>query len=228
MSNSPQAVLRALQFPAYSHNSIKDVRPGSTFELFVPKTDSQRQAFEAAKKIAESIVRNADSYASGMSPLASAKLLMLDGPPGVGKSHLIEAIINYVATHAPQACGAIYLSRYNFTHEHLSDGYDYEHKPIVFLDDLYVEHVDPRRMHIATDLRAMSSWIKTLYEKRVLCVMSSNFSMTQHVFPRVAQADTIGRIASRVAELLKTAGEIHVDGPDHRASAEAPADPFSF
>lgn len=147
--------------------------------------------------------------------------MVLHGAPGTGKTHLLESIVNHVAEYSPQALKGVYLSRYNFTHEHLSEGYAYGDSPIVLLDDLFVQYQKLSELHPVTDLRALSYWIKTLYERRVLCVISSNFPFKDGLMPRVESIDQQGRMKSRVAELLRTGFEIEVVGPDGRNDVEA-------
>lgn len=79
----------------------------NTFENFVYGV-CNRMAYEAALSVAESSASK--SYNKSLNPL------FIYGPAGLGKTHLLHAIRNYVGAHAPQI-KALFLTSETFTNE---------------------------------------------------------------------------------------------------------------
>lgn len=203
-------------------NRITDVRPDSTFDKFVPQTDSQRDAMTAMQTIADQLVAASDYITeSGISsPFNAASMFVLAGGPGRGKTHLLESVINEVGQKAPGVLSKMYLCR-NKLYSAMAGGLVYEGMfddcPIVLLDDLFSNVSSPSKLHPSTEIAPLMNFIAWCYEKRVLTIATSNFSFLEEILPRIKQADPVGRIYSRCQEVMVAhAGEVVIDGPDYR------------
>lgn len=111
-SNDPQTVLPGFTAPA---EEVKKPRPDTedkrnTFENFI-YGNCNRMAYQAAKSVAEAASRR--DYSSSLNPL------FIYGPSGLGKTHLLHAIRNYVNDHS-KTTRAVFLTSEAFTNELIS------------------------------------------------------------------------------------------------------------
>lgn len=199
-------------------NQIHAVRPGSTFELYKPASPAQTEAHIQLQRLADGIVAKQDTVLAEEHPWPKAKLIFLWGPPGAGKTHLVEAVVNRVREKAPRLVKQrrIYLSRYSFTLEHIASVSTYDGAPIVIIDDIWAEYTSLNRLNDATDVRCFMGFVASIYDRRTFVLVTSNFPIKDGILGAVRRVDKIGRTTSRLAELLAGSGEIHLDGPDHR------------
>ncbi len=212
-----------------SNNLISQVRPSSTFNSFEKYDPEQEKFVQVVKRLADQIVAKADAICTQPYPFEHARLLIFWGEPGVGKTHLIEALVNHVKQAAPQVLAKMYLARENFTHANLSSTGSYGNAPIVIIDDLFAESHGLDQLHDATDIRCFMEFIKKMYEERRLIIITTNFAFKEGIVERVKKVDKVGRIVSRLNEILSRSGEFEFSGEDYRdrlakanlASAEA-------
>lgn len=201
-------------------NLVDQVRPMSTFENFEVYDDRQREAVDNLTRLADSIVEKQAAVAASEYPFAAAKIVFLWSPPGRGKTHLVEAIVNRVRQRAPKIVHArrLYLSRYNFTYLHQVGADTYGKAPIVVNDDMYSEYQSASDLHQATDVPALMRWVASVYERRTLSICTSNFPLMRGIAEVVRRVDKQGRVLSRLEEMLANSGEIELPGRDYRST----------
>lgn len=87
--------------------------------------------------------------------------------------------------------------------------------PIIVFDDVYCD-----RNAIAEidnfDIKSFMELTMLAYERRALVIMSSNFPLKAALMDRVARVDKLGRVVSRLKEMMSLSGELVIDGPDYR------------
>ncbi|QQG36231.1 MAG: hypothetical protein HYS17_00105 [Micavibrio aeruginosavorus] len=214
-------------------NQIQDIRPGSTFSNYAPQNENQKTAASNLRALAQSFVDNKALFAGGAaalspsfghvakpSPFPDGMIIFLHGTSGTGKSHLIEAVINQLKDDAPEILPSIYFYRGKL-HYPVLDGsdnmhLDYERKPIIVVDDLFADKQSLQQAD-SSDYKTLSTFLTMVYEKKCLAVMSSNFSLADELLPFLQRHDRIGRITSRVQELVGGRGfSVDTSGPDYR------------
>ncbi len=198
-------------------NCVGAARPGSTFERYEPETAAQREAHIQFQRLADGLIANEAAILASEHPFPAAKLIFLWGAPGTGKTHLVEAIINRVRHRAPKLLLAnkLYLARKDFTLEHVAMVSTYERAPVVIVDDMWNTHASVDRLH-SVDVQCFSDFVFSIYERRTLVLVTSNFPIMAGILPIVKQYDPAGRAVSRLSELLAGSGEMHLEGPDYR------------
>lgn len=201
-------------------NLTNDPRETSTFESFVT-TEKNEQLVRALKQIAEQLASHPEKAAEAY-PFSAARLIVLHGKPGRGKTHLVEAFI--------QALGKDWRKRTMYSNKSLTTLYSYEELTtsprIIVLDDVY-----SRASHLSNIsdfefdyfLRAMM----TVYEQRQLMILTTNFHLSE-LIARIRSKDTIGRVFSRVQEMSRNALSLELQGEDYREvlATQAPDDWF--
>ena len=199
-------------------NQIGNIRAGSTFAGYIPHTDEQKAALAAFKGLAEQLVAAASGFKPGVNPLSNASLFTMVSGPGTGKTHLMEAMLNYIRENSPELLKHIYLFRDNFTHATMTavGDYSFDGKPIIFIDDLFSEHQSVNSLHPATEITGAMNFLSYAYENRCLVVITCNFPFVSGILPRIQERDKVGRIYSRCQEMFASAGEFHIKGPDYR------------
>lgn len=198
------------------NNSISQVRPKSTFDDFEPSTPERQKLLSVMQGLAAQMVDKRSKIAKEKYPFDAAKLIILWGKPGRGKTHLIEALINRLRVEAPELLQKIFLSREDFTLMNIAGLHSYDNLPIIILDDLFVRHQDVSQLHPATDIEIFMKFIMKIYDERRLVIVTTNFPFKDGILRRVREVDKIGRVASRLDEILSKSGEIEVQGEDFR------------
>lgn len=204
---------------AFDRNEVRNIRPDSRFDTYVPKTDSQRDAMHTMKKLAQSLVDLQDVFKTSTNPFSKAAFFVLSGGPGLGKSHLLEALIHEVEESAPNVLDHMFLLRESFT-LHTIGGVGsstFDRRPIVLIDDLFSQHPSVDKLCPATDIKGLAQYIAYAYENRVVTIATCNFPFIDSILPKIKESDPVGRITSRCAEVITAnSGELTMDGPDHR------------
>ncbi len=217
-------------------NQIQDIRPDCTFENYRPQNDNQTAAAKNLGSLAQSLVDNRTMFppaptsrafgaAARPSPFPNGMIVFLHGTPGTGKSHLVEALVNKLKADAPEVAQDIYFYRGDL-HYPILDGsdnlhLDYGHKPIIVADDLFSQKQSLSDAN-SSDYKSLSAFMTMVYEKRCLVIMSSNFSLAEELVPFLRQHDTVGRITSRMEELIGGRGfSVDTSGPDYRSKIAA-------
>lgn len=190
-------------------NYITQARPTSSFDAFEKSNKSLTVAFETMKNLAAEICQKSETILNENYPFDNARLLILHGKAGRGKTHLAEALINHIKEKQPSLLTHIFLSRTNFTHDNMAFACKYNGCPIIIIDD--IEELHPR-----TDIEAIMNFIKMIYEKRCLVIITSNFPIKGKILKKIKEIDKVGRIASRLKELLSYSGELELKGDDYR------------
>lgn len=200
----------------YSDNKISQVRPGSTFEAFEVYDPEQQKVVDLLTKVADQLVARADRVARDEFPFDNGKVLFLWSEPGFGKTHLVEAFVNRVKAARPELLKRMVLSRGRFYFDFQINDNPYG-VPIVIVDDMFHDKQSVADLHPATELASFMKFVTMVYERRVLAIVTSNFSLLQGgIVDRVKAVDKVGRIVSRMEELLSASGEIHLSGKDFR------------
>ena len=197
-------------------NAVKQVRPNSTFENFEKLNKELESLAEKLQKLVDSIIAKGEQVLVSRYPFADAKLIILWGKPGRGKTHLVEAFINAIAKRDPRLLSRIYLSRYNFTYENIAGVHSYDDLPIIVIDDIFANHQSIDELHPATDIASFMAFVQMIYEDRRLVIMTGNFPFRNGILEKVRAVDKTGRVLSRMQELMASAGEIEVVGDDYR------------
>ncbi len=197
-------------------NVIGQVRPNSTFENFEVLNDGLGSLVGNLQKLAGGIIAKSEHILALRNPFADAKLIILHGKPGRGKTHLVEALINALAKGDPRLLSRVYLSRYDFTMENIAGVHHYDNLPIVVIDDIFASHHSINELHPATDIKSFMSFVKMIYEDRRLVIVTGNFPFKDGILEKVRLEDKTGRVLSRMQELMASAGEIEVIGDDYR------------
>ncbi len=158
-----------------SDNCIKQVRPNSTFNNFIldQATSTQRLAHDTFKKLANRLA-NHPPLLEYQYPFDNAQLFVLAGPPGTGKTHLIEALINEVTTENPELIDRIFLYRGVRLLIYLTHDFIYKRYPIVIVDDLLFGYNSLNDVDHSAISELMEA-IQIIYECRNLVIFTSNF-----------------------------------------------------
>ena len=147
-------------------NKIRQVRPSATFENFKADTAERKQLLAYFKKIAEELVKHSDAFIREEYPLDHARMIILHGKPGRGKTHLIEALINYIRLNAPQLLSRIFLSRSDFTSDNLTFANKYGGLPIIVIDDIYSDEQSIDDLHPSTDIDSFMKFVMHIYDSK--------------------------------------------------------------
>jgi len=206
-------------------NEIEKVNPAHTFTAYQPSTPEQEKVLHAMQAIADELVLNAREFERATSPLKYGALWILSGATGLGKTHLMESIVNAVSRQSPDLLSQIYLARGNFVGNCLLGVADYtfDKKKIILMDDVFAEYGSVDQFK-STDATALANIITYLYESRTLCVMTSNFAFKDVLLPLIQKYDPVGRAVSRARDLLSNAAELVLTGEDYRLIRAAARD----
>jgi DNA replication protein DnaC len=200
-------------------NHIRDIRPDSTFESYEPINEEQERARAALQDLASKLSESApDGTQLNLSRFRKGALLVLSGTVGTGKTHLLESFANTLINNRPDLANSMFFSCGDFLGTFSTQKFvpaTVDNKSIILIDDVFsnrktVDDLD----HI--DVQSISSLMTFLNEDRRLCVMTTNFPFTLGIGGQIKKYDPVGRISSRCAELLATAGEFDTSGPDYR------------
>lgn len=197
-------------------NVIKEVREESTFANFKAKNATQRRVLGRLQTLAEGIIERAEDILTKEYPFSYGQMIFIWGPPGRGKSHLVEAIVNHIRQNKPELLGKIYFSKSNFTHANMCFAEDYDNLPVVVIDDIFSKVNSASNLHPRTDGGALMNFSQEVYERRKLAIITSNFPLQGEIMKLIADSDETGRISSRLNELLANSGEIELRGIDYR------------
>lgn len=199
----------------YHENMVGQARPTSTFENWRTTTAKQQQLKDDLQRLTDGLLARAEQIKRETWPFDHARLIILWGKPGRGKSHLVEAVINHIKVHDPDLLQRVWLARENFAIANLVP-FSYGDRPIVIIDDLWSEKNSLDELHPATDIRAFMDLVTRFYEERRLILLTSNFPLRRGIVEKVRETDQTGRVLSRLQEMIAHSGEIQVTGPDHR------------
>lgn len=201
----------------YDDNKIAQVRPGSTFENFEVYDPAQQRVVDLLKGVADQLLGRASQVLNSEFPFDNGKVLFLWSKPGFGKTHLVEAFINRVKEGNPKLLRRMVLSRGRFYFDYQLCNSPYG-VPVVVIDDMFHDKQSVQDLHPRVELASFMKFVTDIYERRALVIVTSNFPMLKGgIVERVAQVDTVGRIVSRMHELLACSGEINLSGKDFRA-----------
>ncbi len=164
-----------------------------SFEGYIPKNESQKRALYVAKRVVE--LYNSSDFQSNPQPA----IVIFSGPPGVGKTHLLESIRGGVNTSSSS-----------------------DSSPPIFIDDLFSKHTElTGREHSESKqpLIEFGKKIMGLYESGSLLIATSNFTL-EKIITELNMVDTIGRASSRLNEMASRGADVPISGEDHRTSEQ--------
>jgi DNA replication protein DnaC len=208
-----------MTFFGYTYNRIGEVRPSSTFASFKTygeHAQRQQQIANDLMALADQVVSAAPLFATERCPFPHAQMFFLYSGPGRGKSHLVEAIINWIKEKAPQMLPRVALSRSRFMVD-ISVPDPYGDCPLVIIDDLFADKSSLDEIG-DYEISKIITFIMGIYERRQLVIITSNFPMMEGLLPKIREADPLGRVVSRAMEILSSSGEIELPGDDYRRS----------
>ncbi len=202
----------------YTDNKIDQVRPGSTFEAFEIYDPEQQKVVDLLKRVADQLIGLTERVLNEEFPFDNGKVLFLWSKPGFGKTHLVEAFINRVKAANPELLTRMFLSRGSFRKDFDYDIYPYgTGTPVVIIDDMFHDMQSVNQLHPSLELASFMRFITQIYDRRVLAIVTSNFPLLKGgIVEKVEEVDKVGRVASRMHELLSLSGEIHLNGKDFR------------
>ncbi len=197
-------------------NCIDQVRPTARFTELDRYSEELSIIADRVERLAHVLISLEEKITSAQYPFDHAQMLILWGLPGRGKTYLIEALINEIKDKAPNMLRMIYLARSDFTLDNIALPFDYDRKPIVIIDDLFAKYQAVHDLHPRTDIVCFMRFVQMIYEERRMVIATCNFPFKEGILERVKTVDTIGRIVSRMKELLANSGEIEIIGIDYR------------
>ncbi len=209
----------AIPGKSYGENRLSQVRPNCTFQNFEIYSQEQRPIVARLQDLAEQIIRKRDLILRNEFPFDNGRIMFMTSPPGHGKTHLAEAVINHIAEKAPQLLSKVVLSRGSFYSDHQVGACDYGGAPIVIIDDIFADRQSIDQLHPRTDMQAFMSFITMLYERRIFALITSNFRLMGEdggILGRLESCDQVGRVLSRCKQVLAASGEIVLPGRDFR------------
>lgn len=201
----------------HDDNRIEEVRPTSTFDTFDPNTTAQGLALQLMIGLSGRLLDLSDEIHKTDLPFHHGHLHILSGPVGIGKTHLMEALVNSMT---PEVRDRTFWTSKNAVHAS-SSNYLFLPKEccILLLDDWMNEYPDTSRWCEGNEINATKALIETAYRRRLLVVLTTNLNVTTDAMGRVAGYDQKGRYTSRYAELLKRGFDLALDGTDFRGEA---------
>ncbi len=185
-------------------NNIDTVNSKNTFESFVPRDASQETAHRMMSNVAKAIIKNENTIVSNVAAFAEPSLFWLSGPTGVGKSHLMDAVVNMTKAEAPRVTDAnrVLVFRDNFTREFIGglDPRVFEKHTIILVDNLFdecetVSDLDPSSHGIA-----LGNFLGANFKARGITVLSSRL-----VGLKDNARDLLRRVDSRGEKRVHTA-----------------------
>lgn len=197
-------------------NLVRQARPTSQFSTYQPQTDSQAEALKRFTALADAIARKSRSVVENTYPFEHGRIIFVSGNPGVGKTHLVEALINELTQREPDLVERIFLFRGNFTHANIANFSDFGGCPIVIIDDLFAERQSIEKLHPNVEIKVLMQLITAVYDERRLVLVTSNFPLMQGIVEKILAADAVGRVSSRLRELMANSGELIIEGRDYR------------
>jgi len=202
-------------------NLVGQSRPSSLFSTYQPQTDSQQEALTRLVSLADAASRKLQALPGRPHPFSNGRIVFISGPTGVGKSHLVEAFINDLAEKELEVAKTVFLFRGDFTSRNVSGLDQFGNCPIVVIDDLYAKYQSIEQVHGGTDIKILMQLVTMVYEDRRLVIITSNFPLMQGISEKIRQEDQIGRVTSRLNELMANSGELVIEGADYREKLAA-------
>lgn len=194
--------------------TLSNIRPNSTFENFDPQNEEMGKIKDGLERLSNDISRRVVSGKNILVPgLDTGKIINLQGNPGLGKTHLLEAIVNFLKNKGVEIRdleSLIYFDR-QFGTTSLID----QNHPIVLIDDLF------KNTQSAGDLndyqiKDFSKLVTRVYEEQILLVTSTNLDVMS-ILNRVEELDRVGRVSSRMKELTNGGvSNFELTGDDYR------------
>ena len=210
------------------YNMIASVRRDATFQAYNPTHPSQEVAVNLLKRLVTGLVNKESSIVSSPRPFERGRMVFLQGPPGLGKTHLLEAVVNALREQAPRLHEATVLvpgKLFAVTVRSFEEEI-YAPAKIILLDDLFQTHssIDDVSGH---EIGLVSNWVMSLYEHGQLAILSSNHSLDA-LMTRVEMNDKVGRVKSRLHEMMAGVGRLVLEGDDYRVklAESSTVDPF--
>lgn len=189
------------------NNKVDKVDSTNTFNSYKINNESQENAVKKLKKVCEYIKETKADF-------KQARAMFIHGGPGLGKTHLLNSIVNECQEFKDNIC--FLRSNIDSTFGMIYDGMIPEHKTILMLDDMFSEYHSIDQLHPATDIRSLINLIYMAYENKKLLIMNSNFNLVDNIIPMIERVDKQGRITSRLKEMMALSGSIEIIGQDYR------------
>jgi energy-coupling factor transporter ATP-binding protein EcfA2 len=118
------------------------------------KDNALQTAMAGMGRLVDSILAHAETVLGQELPFKTGRIIVLSGPPGRGKSHLVEAFANELTERSPALAEKIFFLRRDLVHYTYSLGSSepyFADRPIGIIDDLFREHASIDRLGTAND-----------------------------------------------------------------------------
>ncbi len=207
------------------------LKTAGTFENYQPATEAQALALLRMKRLAQQITEKAaevtDFYGF---KVASPRLYVFSGPPGTGKTHLLEALVRTISEAKFKDKPPVLYERPDLDGEDTSfklSFHDLSYQ--VRLDRQYGDSVcGGSRLSFVDDLlgecqnlgdikggswQAFKAFVEFVYTLPAIAVVTTNFRFEPDLFQRIEEVDQTGRLLSRLQQITY---ESPLDGEDYR------------
>lgn len=197
------------------------MRSHTTFDNYQAATPSQEAALSHISGLAQAILLNLKENKGSLVPRGS-QLVILEGNPGTGKSHLIEALHRTIPVKDQYKPISFIVDK--------PLGYVFTVMSPVFVSDAKVVLIDDLLQSEGTNLTQMelstlSAFLYMAYQNNMIVVAGTNHSaenLIQQVIAYDQRKDSIGRLESRLQEMTRKGQNIlKIEGPDGRESITA-------
>lgn len=182
-----------------------------SFDTYIPGTPSQERALKIARHVSTLAVTAYNESSASTEPA----IVVFSGKPGVGKTHLIEAIRGELDER-----GVAYDS---FASVVPHRGSQPLKQRVILGDDAFSRYAELSANVESSSYGELSSLkehvLNDWYPEGSLVVISSNFALAT-IQEQLTNTDPIGRATSRLIEMAKRGADVPISGQDYRAVGE--------
>lgn len=203
-------------------NMLNRVRPEATFESY-NRVEGTEAAYDTLVSMCDKLTARQVELSTTLYPWPRAQLVTLTGPVGVGKTHLLESVVNRIKLRKSPALMRVHFCRKNvyYVYQNGTAPESVEASPlstnmIIVWDDFLSDYQTlDEFMKYEFMAKALMAFFMDVYENRRFVLMNSNFSLEQMAVV-IRQHDKIGRVTSRLNEMLAVGRKLTISATDYR------------